>query len=252
MSQACGFTLKEIFNCAFGSDISCNVNAVHVNNFYLVNSIHDITYRYGFTEKAFNFQNNNFSLGGKAVDRVTASIQDSAGTNNADFSTPPDGQSGHMCMYLFTSSNPNRNGALENDVPAHENTQTTWVETTLARSGLIFFTMSKYAALVGQWGWSPDSGTNPDSTEGNIVYMHLFIDLLPLQPCNPTFYIFLFSHLGYFELTYMFPSLTACNAWLQADINRYNGTNRCLLWKTFVSKGLGVNAANNTNIPSDC
>ncbi|KAJ7307908.1 peptidase M36 [Mycena albidolilacea] len=237
------------------------------------------------------------SLGGKAVDRVTASIQDSAGTNNADFSTPPDGQSGHMRRYLFTSSNPNRDGALENDVPAHENTQTAWVETaggmgeswsdamadwtektsaavpddvmgqyiinspagirthpystsstvnplTYASVG----TLNKvhnigevwanllhnvYAALIGQWGWSPDSRTNPDGTVGNIVYMRLFIDSLPLQPCNPNF-------------------LTACNAWLQADVNRYNGTNRCLLWKTFASKGLGVNAANNADIPSDC
>jgi extracellular elastinolytic metalloproteinase len=99
-----------------------NVNAARVNNFYLVNSIHDLTYRYGFTEAAFNFQNNNFGKGGKAADRVTASIQDSAGTNNADFSTPPDGQSGHMRMYLFTSTSPNRDGALENDVPVHENT----------------------------------------------------------------------------------------------------------------------------------
>jgi extracellular elastinolytic metalloproteinase len=69
-----------------------------------------------------SFQNNNFGLGGKGADRVTASIQDSAGTNNADFATPPDGQSGHMRMYLFTSTSPNRDGALENDVPIHENT----------------------------------------------------------------------------------------------------------------------------------
>jgi extracellular elastinolytic metalloproteinase len=43
-----------------------------------------------------------------------------------------------------------------------------------------------YAALVAQYGWSPDARTNPDGTEGNIVHMHLFIDALPLQPCNPT------------------------------------------------------------------
>ncbi|KAJ7097447.1 Fungalysin metallopeptidase-domain-containing protein [Mycena epipterygia] len=292
---------------------TANVNAARVNNFYLVNSIHDITYRYGFTEAAFNFQNNNFGLGGKAADRVTASIQDSAGTNNADFATPPDGQSGHMRMYLFTSTTPNRDGALENDVPVHENThgvtnrmtgggtgaclQTTeaggmgegwsdamadWTEKTSAavpdyvmgqyivnsaagirthpystsstvnpltyasvgtlnevhNIGEVWANLlhNVYAALVGAHGWSPDSRTNPDGTEGNIVYMHLFIDSLALQPCNPTF-------------------LTARNAWLQADVNRYAGANRCLLWKTFASKGLGVNAAghvNNAVIPSDC
>ncbi|KAJ7663453.1 Fungalysin metallopeptidase-domain-containing protein [Mycena rosella] len=292
---------------------TANVNAARVNNFYLCNSIHDITYRYGFTEAAFNFQNNNFGLGGKGADRVTASIQDSAGTNNADFATPPDGQSGHMRMYLFTSTTPNRDGALENDVPVHENThgvtnrltgggtgaclQTTeaggmgegwsdamadWTEKTSAavpdyvmgayiinsaagirthpystsatvnpltyasvgtlnevhNIGEVWANLlhNVYAALVGAHGWSAESRTNPDGTEGNIVYMHLFIDSLPLQPCNPTF-------------------LTARNAWLQADVNRYAGANRCLLWKTFASKGLGVNAANHVNnadIPSDC
>jgi extracellular elastinolytic metalloproteinase len=56
--------------------------------FYVVNSIHDISYLYGFTEAAFNFQNDNFGLGGKGNDRVTISVQSSAGTDNADFSTP--------------------------------------------------------------------------------------------------------------------------------------------------------------------
>ena len=35
-----------------------------------------------------SFQNDNFGKGGKGNDRVTVSVQDSAGTNNADFSTP--------------------------------------------------------------------------------------------------------------------------------------------------------------------
>ena len=43
-----------------------------------------------------------------------------------------------------------------------------------------------YAALVGKYGFSATAKTNPDGTEGNIVYLHLFIDALKLQPCNPT------------------------------------------------------------------
>ncbi|KAJ7676842.1 Fungalysin metallopeptidase-domain-containing protein [Mycena polygramma] len=310
---AAGPVFKYIQDPTVAPTTTVNVNAARVNNFYLVNSIHDLTYRYGFTEAAFNFQNNNFANGGKGADRVTASIQDSAGTDNADFATPPDGQSGHMRMYLFTETTPDRDGALENDVPVHENThgvtnrmtgggtgaclQTTeaggmgegwsdamadWTEKT--SSAVPDYVMGQYiindpagirthpystsatvnpltyasvgtlnevhnigevwanllhnvyAALVGQYGWSADARTNPDGTEGNIVYMHLFIDSLPLQPCNPTF-------------------LTARNAWLQADVNRYDGANRCLLWKVFASKGLGVNAANhknNADIPTDC
>ncbi|KAJ6467498.1 Fungalysin metallopeptidase-domain-containing protein [Mycena vitilis] len=89
--------------------------------------MHDIAHKYGFTEADFNFQKNNFGNGGAANDRVTASIQDAAGTDNTDFSTPPDGQSGHMRMYLFTSTNPERDKALENDVVVHE-----WTEQTSA------------------------------------------------------------------------------------------------------------------------
>lgn len=38
------------------ASVSANVDAARTNAFYIVNTIHDITYRYGFTESAFNFQ----------------------------------------------------------------------------------------------------------------------------------------------------------------------------------------------------
>jgi len=53
-----------------------------------VNSVHDYTYRYGFTEATFNFQTNNFGKGGLGNDPVTVSVQDPAGIDNADFATP--------------------------------------------------------------------------------------------------------------------------------------------------------------------
>jgi extracellular elastinolytic metalloproteinase len=43
-----------------------------------------------------------------------------------------------------------------------------------------------YAALVSARGFAEDKLTNPDGTAGNIVFMRLFMDALPLQPCNPT------------------------------------------------------------------
>ena len=61
--------------------------------------------RYGFTEKSSNFQTNNFGKGGKGNDRITVSVQDKAGMDNADFATPPDGQSGHMRMFLWDYTN---------------------------------------------------------------------------------------------------------------------------------------------------
>ncbi|KAJ7918189.1 Fungalysin metallopeptidase-domain-containing protein [Mycena leptocephala] len=300
-------------NAAKAPTTTANVDAARVNNFYLVNTVHDIAYTYGFTEAAFNFQKDNFDNGGAEGDRVTASIQDSAGTDNADFSTPPDGQSGHMRMYLFTATSPERDGALENDIVVHEYThgitnrmtgggtgeclQSTeaggmgegwsdamaeWTEHTSAtikdyvmgqyvendaagiRShpystskttnpltyasvgtlnevhniGEVWANMlhNVYAALVGDLGFSKTAHTDATGTEGNVVFLHLFIDALPLQPCTPTF-------------------LTARDAWIQADVNRYKGANKCTLWKAFASRGLGVNAKNHKDdatVPSGC
>ena len=48
---------------------------------------------------------------------------------------------------------------------------------------------------------------------------------------------------------------TARDAWIQADTNRYGGANKCLLWKAFASRGLGVNAKNHVDdstVPSGC
>ena len=67
-----------------------NLDFARTNTFYIVNSLHDTAYKYGFTENAFNFQSNNFDNGGRQNDRITVSVQDGAGTNNANFATPPE------------------------------------------------------------------------------------------------------------------------------------------------------------------
>ncbi|KAI0822089.1 Fungalysin metallopeptidase-domain-containing protein [Trametes gibbosa] len=290
-----------------------NIDAARTNAFYLVNTVHDISYLYGFTEAAFNFQNNNFGNGGKGNDRVTVSVQDSAGIDNADFATPPDGQSGRMRMFLWDHTNPRRDGALENDIVVHENThgitnrltgggtgrclQTTeaggmgegWSDanaewTEHKNATIVDFVLGQYvindpagirshpystdptvnplrysslqtlsevhdigevwanllhnvyAALVGVHGFSDTAHTDPTTTGGNTVFLHLFLDALPLQPCNPTF-------------------LTARDAWIQADANRFAGANFCTLWTAFASRGLGVNAANHVDdstVPASC
>ncbi|KAI0260276.1 Fungalysin metallopeptidase-domain-containing protein [Gloeopeniophorella convolvens] len=319
-SQTTGVTtesssgLNFIFtqNASAAPTTATNIAAAVTNAFYIVNSIHDLSYKYGFTEATFNFQNNNFGKGGKGNDRVTISVQDPAGTDNADFSTPADGQSGAMRMFLWDLTNPERDGALENDIVSHENThgitnrmtgggtgrclQTTeaggmgegWSDTmadwneqgattqdfvlgqyvtndpagirthpysTSATTNPLRYSSLKtltevhdigevwanilhnvYASLVQAHGWSATARTDPTTSEGNVVFMHLFIDSLLLQPCNPTF-------------------LTARNAWIQADANRFGGANKCLLWDAFASRGLGVNAANHNDdstVPAGC
>ncbi|MCC6282716.1 MAG: T9SS-dependent M36 family metallopeptidase [Saprospiraceae bacterium] len=77
-------------------------DAAITNLFYANNIMHDVTYRYGFDEAAGNFQENNYSRGGEGGDAVQADAQDGSGTNNANFSTPPDGESGRMQMYVWT------------------------------------------------------------------------------------------------------------------------------------------------------
>lgn len=77
-------------------------DAAITNLFYANNYLHDITYRMGFDEAAGNFQETNFTGAGQAQDPVLADAQDGSGTNNANFSTPPDGASGRMQMYIWT------------------------------------------------------------------------------------------------------------------------------------------------------
>ena len=89
------------------------------NLFYWNNIIHDLTYLYGFDEVSGNFQSNNQGRGGAGNDFVLADAQDGGGTNNANFSTPADGSSGRMQMYLWSGS-PQKDGDVDNGVVVHE------------------------------------------------------------------------------------------------------------------------------------
>lgn len=87
---------------------SVNLSAAITNLFYACNKIHDIFYKFGFTETSKNFQKNNFALGGMQNDAVLAESQDGGGMNNANFATPPDGGSPRMQMYLWGPFNVRR------------------------------------------------------------------------------------------------------------------------------------------------
>ena len=79
------------------------VDAATTNLFYLNNKIHDILFSYGFDEASGNFQTTNYSGEGLANDHVLAECQDGEAFNNANMSTPPDGQNARMQMYLWQS-----------------------------------------------------------------------------------------------------------------------------------------------------
>jgi extracellular elastinolytic metalloproteinase len=93
-----------------------------------------------------------------------------------------------------------------------------------------------YVALADayDWTWLFDDDTTVPG--GNTIFFHLLFDALLLQPCNPTF-------------------VQARDAFIQAEANRYNNVDQCLLWRAFASRGLGVNAADyndDTSVPSGC
>lgn len=79
------------------------LDAATVNLFYWNNLLHDVFYQYGFDEPAGNFQENNYGKGGQGGDFVFADAQDGSGLNNANFATPPDGNSGRMQMFLWAT-----------------------------------------------------------------------------------------------------------------------------------------------------
>ncbi|PPQ68331.1 hypothetical protein CVT24_004812 [Panaeolus cyanescens] len=87
-----------------------------------------------------------------------------------------------------------------------------------------------HVSLVQRHGFSPNARHNPYTLHGNVVFLHLFLDALALQPCNPTF-------------------LHARDAWLRADRNRYRGRHRCVLWRAFAARGLGIDARGGVNPP---
>jgi uncharacterized repeat protein (TIGR01451 family) len=93
--------------------------------FYVVNWYHDHLFELGFDEAAGNFQQTNFSGMGLGGDRVNADAEDGGSTNNANFSTMPDGIPGRAQMYRFTGPTIDRDGDLDQEVLEHELTHGT-------------------------------------------------------------------------------------------------------------------------------
>ena len=132
-----------------------NRNAATVNLFYWSNLIHDLTYQYGFTEAAGNFQADNLGRGGAGNDYVRAEAQDGSGINNANFSTPPDGGSGRMQMYLWSAPQPAY--AMQVGAPATVAGNYPAVEGNISTANRL----SARGPIAGQLGLFIDAGSNP-------------------------------------------------------------------------------------------
>lgn len=90
-----------------------NRSSAITNLFYANNMIHDIMYKFGFTESSRNFQTNNFGKGGGQGDAVRAEGFDGSGYNNANFASGQEIQNSQgtwivqaprMQMYLWNGN----------------------------------------------------------------------------------------------------------------------------------------------------
>lgn len=90
-----------------------NRSSAVTNLFYANNMVHDIFYKFGFTETSRNFQTNNFGKGGGQGDAVRAEAFDGSGYNNANFASGSEILNGvgnwivsapRMQMYLWNYS----------------------------------------------------------------------------------------------------------------------------------------------------
>lgn len=95
---------------------------------------------------------------------------------------------------------------------------------------------------VAKYGYASDVTSN--TTNGSSRVLQLVTDALKLQVCNPTF-------------------IDGRDAILAAELATTGGADRCMIWRTFAKRGLGVNASagSKTNIndqvedltvPADC
>ncbi|TRM64075.1 Fungalysin metallopeptidase-domain-containing protein [Schizophyllum amplum] len=255
-----------------------NVKAATVNAFYAFNTLHDVSYVYGFTESAFNFQLRNFDKGGAEGDRipnVDGDVQNDflihegahgivgrltgGGTGRCvstfEAAGLSEGWSDAMAEWIhwdsnavtdfvigaFATGNPNGLRRYPYSVsnvtnPLRYSSVTHLFE--VHNVGEVWANMlhGVYLTLVSWDGWDADFKTNAASDAGNVVFMHLYMDGLALQPCNPTF-------------------IDARDAFIQADVNRYAGRHFCLLWHSFATRGLGLKAANyidESSVPARC
>lgn len=164
-------TFDSPFDHTTNSPFSSDAEAAVTNLFYWNNVVHDVMAHYGFDEAAGNFQVTNHSGDGMGNDAVVAEALDGLGFNNANFATPPDGESGRMQMFAWHAgwAVPSTNSTLE--------TTATTGELDHGRAyfgaGVLETPLVADIVLVESDGTQSDEGcgtvTNATEVAGNIV-----------------------------------------------------------------------------------
>jgi subtilisin-like proprotein convertase family protein len=111
VSTACTWSGSSVT----GASVTANLGQATTQVFYYTNTFHD-----WLAQPAIGFDAGSFSFDG--TDPLLAETDDSSGYNNANMSTPGDGASPRMQMYLFKAPYPAVNGADDATVVYHEYT----------------------------------------------------------------------------------------------------------------------------------
>jgi hypothetical protein len=247
------------------------------NAFFLVNDYHDRTYLLGFNEASRNFQTNNFGKGGAQNDPVNVDAQDASGTNNANFSTPPDGSRPRMQMFIFTSNGgATEDGDFDPSVIYHENTHGLSNRLVGGGSGSCLGGLQSggmgegWGDLMGssflnnpvvgayvtgnttrgirQFPMSNSPFTYNDIKNGTLNEVHNVGELWAATLWDvrkltnaATLEQLVVSGM---KLTVCQPTmLNARDAILQADANVFGGANRCKIWQAFAGRQMGTGAS---------
>ncbi|EAU82952.2 hypothetical protein CC1G_09214 [Coprinopsis cinerea okayama7 len=251
-----------------------NVEAATVNAFHAFNVLHDVTYRYGFTEEARNFQESNFGKGGEGGDPVVVVVhaRDEL-RGGGSIRVLPDGQS-PVCELTGPA-------AMNNDVIIHEFAHGVtnrlvgggsvrclhWFSQTTSetrdfvigagvagpggvRSGIPYTTDQKRNVMSYRMLNGLSSVHNIGLVWGSMLHdvyatlveeFNYSLDSLtnPDGPGGNTVFMRLF--IDSLQLLPCNPTfIQARDAWIQADNNRYNSKHSCTLWRGFAARGLGL------------
>lgn len=166
--SADGLVFDYPYNLTSRPSDGLNPEAAKTAAFYLSNLIHDINYRYGFTEATFNFQQDNFGKGGIGGDRIRVSVQDASAKNNARFTTFPEESGGSgalMQLFVWTRSMPSRDSAVANDIVAHEQTHGT--TSRMTGGGTVRCLQTTEANGLSE-GWSDAYANWMEQSDGNV------------------------------------------------------------------------------------
>ncbi|KAJ1336275.1 hypothetical protein BSLG_010766 [Batrachochytrium salamandrivorans] len=213
-----------------------NIAAAAVNLFHLTNTMHDISYQYGFTEKAGNFQKDNFGKGGKGNDAVTINVLNLPKLmyTHGISSRLTGGASAGSCLSTLESKGMGEGwGDMMAMMVLAKSSDTATTGIPIGAVGI--FPLEVYWNLVTKHGFSTNLYDAKQSA-GNVIAMKIIIGGMMLHSCNPTL-------------------LGARDAIITADVNHYKGANKCEIYKD-LPRGLGLGATdirtNDFSVPPEC